>query len=308
MAIYHLSAQLIKRSEGRSAVACAAYRAGVALRDERTGESFDYSRRRTHIESCIMLPLGSPPELLDRSTLWNAVEAAEKRRDAQLSRELVVALPVELSRDEQGALVEDFVSKLVETTGVGADMSIHDSGDGNPHAHIMLTLRTIDAAGLSPKKNRALNTPAILMEWRKDWAEATNWALAQAGRSERIDHRSHADRGLKSPPSVHLGVAAAAMERRGIPTRLGDHNRAAAAAAAELTDARRHVKALTLLTQLIEKARAWSRRRLELRAVRMRRQKAAQQQKQTREAQPLSRLPVSSRRPSQPRRDRYLGR
>ena len=226
MAIYHLSAQIISRSTGRSSVAAAAYRAGERLEDERTGLVHDYGRRQD-IAGWVQAPDQAPDWAYDRQALWNRVEQAERRRDAQLARELNVALPVELDRERQQAALWDYVQAHFVDRGMIADVTLHHGDPENPHAHIMLTLREVGPEGFGPKA-RDWNDRALLGEWRAGWADRLNDALEHAGREERVDHRSLADQGLDRLPTIHEGPNVREMEARGIPTERGDWNRAVA--------------------------------------------------------------------------------
>ena len=147
IAIFHCPIQIIKRSVGKSAVAAAAYRSGERLVNEWDGMTHDYTHKGGIIHTEIMLPAHAPPEFQDRSTLWNSVEQIEKASDAQLAREIEVALPVELSPAEQLALVRSFVKDNFVDAGMCADFAIHDKGTGNPHAHILLTIRPLRSDG-----------------------------------------------------------------------------------------------------------------------------------------------------------------
>ena len=247
MAQYRLSAQVISRAEG-SATSFAAYRAGVALQDEATGEVHDYSRRRGVVQSEILAPAGAPGWATDRARLWNEVERAERRDDAQLAREIQLSLPSELNAEQRADLVREFVRREFVALGMVADYSIHaptrvthkmleknpdqhyvtrDDGsmdNDNHHVHILLTLRDIGPEGFG-KKNRAWNDRKLLAHWREAWADAQNAALARHGHHARVDHRSHAARGIEDEPQIHLGRAATAMERRGERSDRGDINR-----------------------------------------------------------------------------------
>ena len=203
-----------------------------------------------------MLPAHAPPEFQDRSMLWNSVEQIEKASDAQLAREIGVALPVELSRTEQLALVRSFVKDNFVAAGMCADFALHDKGDGNPHAHIMLTIRPLRSNGKWGPKCRKVydldsqgnripdgkggwknhredttdwNNRDNAEKWRAAWATYANRALEAAGRPERIDHRSYERQGIDKIPSIHMGVAASQMERKGIQTEKGNVNRQIAA-------------------------------------------------------------------------------
>lgn len=195
MAEMHFTAKVIGRSAGRSAAGSAAYRAGVELTDVRTGEVFDYSRRKGVAAAFILAPSGAPKWTRDRQELWSRVEAAEKRKDAQLCRELEISLPHELTPQQRTRLIGGFVTLQCVQLGMVADVSIHDAdqkgGAEQPHAHVMLTLRPLDGDGDGfSKKAREWNDPKLIEKWRAAWAEACNAALAAAGHAARIDHRS----------------------------------------------------------------------------------------------------------------------
>ena len=147
IAIYHCSIKIVSRGKGKSAVAAAAYRAGEKLTNEWDGLTHDYTRKGGVVHSEILLPPQAPPSFSDRSTLWNSVEEAEKSNNAQLAREVEIALPVELSREEQIRLVREYCSSQFVSKGMCADFNIHDTGGGNPHAHILLTMRPMDERG-----------------------------------------------------------------------------------------------------------------------------------------------------------------
>jgi ATP-dependent exoDNAse (exonuclease V) alpha subunit len=195
MAIYHQAAKILRRSAGQSAVAAAAYRSGSILQDHATGLLFDYTRKPGVEHSEIMAPDGAPAWVFDREQLWNTVEASEHRRDAQLAREIVVALPIELSTRQQIALLREFVRQEFVCRGMVADFSLHLDNPENPHAHILLTTRTLTATGFG-QKNRAWNQTTELVQWRRNWAATTNTHLAAAGSQLRIDERSYAESGL----------------------------------------------------------------------------------------------------------------
>ena len=224
MAIYHLSSQIIGRSGGKSAVASAAYRAGEKLQDQHIGQTFDYTKKRGVDHKEILAPDHAPVWVQDRGQLWNEVEKSEKRINSQLSRELNIAIPKELSKDQQIELIRNFAKEQFVAKGMIADLAMHNLVGENPHAHIMLTTREIGPEGFT-RKNREWNDRELLKDWRKEWAEQTNQALEKAGVQERIDHRSLKDRGSKQIPQIHVGVHATAIERRGIHTELGDINR-----------------------------------------------------------------------------------
>lgn len=144
MAIYHCSIKVISRSSGRSAIASAAYRSGERLYDEEIREYSDFTRKGGVIYSEILLPQNAPEEYSDRQTLWNAVQKNEKRSDAELCREVEVALPVEWTRAQQIEYTKQYCNEQFVSQGMIADFAIHDKGDGNPHAHILLTVRGFD--------------------------------------------------------------------------------------------------------------------------------------------------------------------
>lgn len=223
MAIYHFSAQVISRGKGQSAVAAAAYRSGDRLIDERTGEE-KYYRREVMPESMILAPSHSPEWVYDREKLWNEVESAEKRKDAQLAREINIALPRELTNDHQEELIKNYVQMEFVNKGMIADIAIHRDDKKNPHAHVMLTTREITAEGFGPK-NRDWNDRGLLEHWREEWANHANKALEREGIQDRISHLSHEARGLEQLPTVHLGHVAAEMEKKGIETDRGNINR-----------------------------------------------------------------------------------
>jgi hypothetical protein len=164
MAIYHLSAQIISRSSGGSAVAAAAYRTGERLFDERTGVTHDYSRRKDKIPDVfVMAPSSAPGWVRDRGKLWNAVEAAERRKDAQLVREVNVALPRELDPEEQVGLLREYVQDAYVRHGMVAGVAVHVHDVKNPHAHIMLTTRDIGPEGFG-KKNRSGSNNGLVIK------------------------------------------------------------------------------------------------------------------------------------------------
>lgn len=242
VAIYHCSVKVISRATGRSAVAAAAYRSGERLTDERLGKCHDYTRKSDIEHREIMAPERTPDWMLDRAQLWNGVEAAERRKDAQLAREVEISLPRELDAEGRRALVETYVLEQFVSQGMIADVSLHrgHSADGQeqPHAHVMLTMRDLTGEGFG-KKNRDWNAAERLEGWRSAWADHANQALERAGCDERIDHRSlkdqreaARDRGdaegqedLGREPLGKVPLSAVAMERKGRPTERGDEQR-----------------------------------------------------------------------------------
>ena len=225
MATYHCSFKIIGRSKGRSSVAAAAYRSGEKLYNGRDGLTHDYEKKSGIVYSEIVLPEHAPPEYRDRETLWNAVEQSEKRKNSQTARENEIALPAELSHEEQADMVRRYVQENFVDRGMIADFAIHDKQDGNPHAHIMLTTREVSPEGFTVK-NRTWNSKKQLKEWRESWAQAYNLEMEKRDIPDRVDHRSYAEQGIDKVPGVHLG-AAHALEQRGIKTERGTINQQA---------------------------------------------------------------------------------
>jgi Ti-type conjugative transfer relaxase TraA len=215
MAIYHFTAKVISRSKGRSAVAAAAYRAASQIHDYRQDLTFDYAAKPDVIHSEILAPDGAPEWVRDRELLWNAVEAGEKRRDSQVAREVEFALPEELTKSEAIALAREFVEREFVARGMVADLNVHWD-QGNPHAHIMLTMRELTADGFGLKTTE-WNRRELLGEWREHWADLANEHLLRAGLDIRIDHRSYKDQdqGVGLEPTSHLGRAVDEMRARG---------------------------------------------------------------------------------------------
>ena len=252
IAIYHCNISIVSRGKGKSAVAAAAYRSGEKLTNEWDGMTHDYTRKGGVVHTEIMLPPHAPPSFSDRSTLWNSVELYEKAGNAQLAREIDAALPIELSREEQIRLVREYCSSQFVSRGMCVDFAIHDTDSGNPHCHIMLTMRPLDERGAWAAKSKkeydldengerirlpsgrykthkidltGWNDKDNTLLWRKAWADYTNDFLERNGSPERIDHRSNAERGIDEIPTVHMGVAACQMEKKGIATEKGELNR-----------------------------------------------------------------------------------
>ncbi|WP_221568959.1 MobQ family relaxase [Alkalihalobacillus sp. TS-13] len=223
MAIYHFSVQILSRAKGQSSVAAASYRSGEALTETLTGETKFYPRE-VKPETMILTPAHAPKWVKNRQHLWNEVEQIEKRKDAQLAREFNVALPIELDESDQRKLIERFVENECVKRGMIADMAIHRDAIHNPHAHIMLTTRTITKDGFG-KKNREWNHRSMLQHWRKTWTDYVNEALKQKGIQDRITHQSYQDRALEILPTIHLGYIAHQLEQKGFRTDRGDINR-----------------------------------------------------------------------------------
>lgn len=252
MAIYHCSIKVISRGKGQSCVASSAYRSGEKLIDESTGTTHDYTRKGGVVFSEVQLPKNAPAEFADRAKLWNSVEQIEKQANAQLSREIEVALPIELDRDQQIGLIRDYVQKNFVDEGMCADWSIHDKGDGNPHCHIMLTMRPLKESGEWGAKRKAVyaldnegnripvidpatgeqkvtktgrkvwkrenvsvntwNDQGNAEKWRQAWADECNRRLDPM---QHIDHRSFERRGIDLEPTIHEGYKARKIEEKG---------------------------------------------------------------------------------------------
>jgi len=265
MAIYHLSVKIMSRGKGKSAVAAAAYRSGEKIMNEYDGIIHDYTRKGGVVHTEILLPDNAPIEYSDRSTLWNAVEKIEKAANSQLAREIELALPVELTQEQNISLVCDYVKSQFVSAGMCADVCVHDKNDGNPHAHVLLTMRPFEQDGTWGMKERKeyaydengdripiidpatgnqkvdshnrkqwkrdyvqtndWNNPAKAEEWRAAWAESVNKVLEQCGHESRVDHRSYERQGIEQIPTIHMGVAATQMEQKGIATECGNQNR-----------------------------------------------------------------------------------
>ena len=231
----------------------------------------DYTRKRGIVHSEILLPPHAPPCFQDRGTLWNSVEQIEKAGNSQLARELEVALPIELSREEQVRLVRAYCSSQFVSRGMCADFNIHDTGSGNPHAHILLTMRPMDAQGKWLPKSRKeyvldengekirlssgnfktrkvdlvdWNSQENAEVWRKAWADLANEFLEQNDRPERIDHRSYERQSVEEIPTQHEGPTVRAMEAKGIRTDKGDLNRWIRKTNAMLREAKQKIAAL----------------------------------------------------------------
>ena len=271
IAIYHCSIKIVSRGKGKSAVAAAAYRSGEKLTNEWDGLTHDYTKKGGVVHSEILLPAHAPPAFSDRSILWNSVELSEKSNNAQLAREVEIALPVELSREEQTRLVREYCSSQFVSKGMIADFNLHDTGGGNPHAHILLTMRPLDEKGAwlpKSKKEYVLdenggkirlpsgryktrkvdlvdwNNRENAEVWRRAWADLANEFLERNNRPERIDHRSYERQGIEQIPTVHVGVSATQMEKKGIVTERGEMNRNIKAANRILREIRRLVRGL----------------------------------------------------------------
>lgn len=231
---FHCSVKAVSRAKGRSATAAAAYRAGAYIEDERTGEVHDYTMRRGILATQILTPTEAPvPDWAqDRARLWNEAEQAERRKDAKVAREIVLALPHELSPPERQALACAYGQYLADRYKVAVDLSIHlpdRNGDNrNHHAHLLISTREIGQDGFGAK-TRVLDSPKTSPKEveliRKTWANFINKEYARYHLDIRVDHRSYERQGIDQEPTKHLGPNASAMERRGHPSDRGDMNR-----------------------------------------------------------------------------------
>lgn len=218
MASYHLAVKTLSRSAGRSATAAAAYRAGAGIADQREGVVHDYTRRSGVDHTQIVLPADAPTWASDRAALWNAAEAAETRKNSTVAREFEIALPVELSAQQRQDLVLEFAREISDRHQVAVDVAIHAPGaegdNRNHHAHLLLTTRQLGPEGLGAKTRELdVKTSGEVDHWRARWAEVQNLALERAGSAERVDHRSHAERGLEDQPLPELTRAEYQLER-----------------------------------------------------------------------------------------------
>lgn len=233
MAIYHFSVKVISRATGASAVASAAYRSASRLHDERLDRDHDFTNKSGVVHSEVMLPVGAPEHLADRTTLWNTVEAGEKRKDAQLSREVEFAIPREMDQGQGIDLARDFVQREMVDRGMVADLNVHwDIGaDGlaKPHAHVMLSMREVGEDGFGAKV-RDWNRTELVEHWRETWADHVNERLAQLDIDARIDHRSLHDQGIDLEPQNKIGPAAGRRADEGLEAdRLDEHHEIARA-------------------------------------------------------------------------------
>ena len=319
MAIYHLEAKVVSRGAGRSAVAASAYLSCSRLYNDYDGIQHDYTKKQGLVWQQVFLPEYAPQEWQNREKLWNAVEEVETAKDSRLAREFGGALPIELSREQQLELLQDFNREQFISDGMCADAAIHDTDGHNPHAHILLTVRPLDEQGKwqyktekeylcmkngeergftaaefktaqadgwekqypykvgkkkvymtpsaaeaqrfvradkHPKSTRygrqnpiseRWNSEEQLVLWRAAWADVSNRCLERAGREERIDHRSNATRGLDEIPTIHEGVTAQALERKGIISGRCGINRQIKADNALLRELKAEIKKLAAL-------------------------------------------------------------
>ena len=223
MAIYHFSAKVISRANGSSAVASAAYRSASRLEDERLGRSHDFTNKTGVVHSEVMAPEGSPERWQDRETLWNEVEVGEKRKDAQLAREIEFAIPREMNQAQGVELARDFVQTEFVDRGMVADLNVHwdvgPDGMAKPHAHVMLSMREVTRDGAGPagfgKKVREWNSTELLESWRERWAGHVNERLAELGIDAQVDHRTLEAQGIDLEPQHKIGPAGMRREGRG---------------------------------------------------------------------------------------------
>jgi len=253
LAIFHSHIQIITRGKGKSAVAAAAYRAGEIIKNDYDGYIYDYTRKSGIVHTEILLPDHAPKEYSNRAILWNSVEKTEKATNSQLAREIDIALPIELTIEQNISLIQEYVKRTFVDKGMCADLCVHDNKTGNPHAHIMLTMRLINENGTwggKQKKEYILddngnkiydpikrqykcrsvpstdwNNKANADIWRKAWEDMANAELERLGFDSRIDRRSYEEQGIEKIPTVHMGVEATQLERNGIRTERGDINR-----------------------------------------------------------------------------------
>ena len=272
----HFEIKITQRSKGQSAVAGAAYQSGERLFSEYDQKHKDYSRKDGVAYAEIMLPSNAPPEYADRETLWNAVEAVEKQWNSQLARRFVLALPREVPEEMYPEMVREYCKQFFVSKGMIADFAIHDPRPPghNPHCHVMLTLRAMDEKGKWLPKGRKVydlddngerirlptgewkshkectmdwNERAHGQEWRTGWEEVQNRYLEMAGSPVRVDLRSYEKQGIDVIPTVHMGSAASAMERKGIQTNLGNLNR----------DIRAANRMMAAIRKTIQNLRGW---------------------------------------------------
>ena len=242
MATYFLYMKTFGRGNGGSSTSAIAYRSGERIRDERTGRTFDHSDRPDVLHKEIVLPSkwedADMSWAKDRSTLWNAVEAAETRRNSRVAREFLVALPAELSRPQQVELTRGFALELADRHGFGVDFALHAprTDPRNFHAHLLVTTREIHSSGFGAKTSLEVGDSERLQRGlqpffrevdhtRERWAMLTNSALEQANVAARVDHRSLADQGIQRVPQPRLPRAVVEMERRGEYTVVGERIR-----------------------------------------------------------------------------------
>lgn len=254
MQVISLHVDIISRRNGRSVVQMAAYCSRSKIHSDYTGKSYDYTNRHDLVYHDVMLPDFAPKAFHNSEVLWNNVEKTEKAKNARLARTIIVALPRGFGNPSQIKMVREYVDKFFVQHGMCADLSIHDKGDGNPHAHILLTTRSLDSNGEWMCKERKnylrdengnkirdpithryklgksiktnnWDTPERIEEWRKGWAEICQSWFEQCGISKEITHLSYAKQGIDREPTIHLGAKVTALESRGFLTDRGNENR-----------------------------------------------------------------------------------
>ena len=235
MALYHFSVKAISRADGRSVVACAAYRSGEKLDCEFYGKIQDYTRKSGVEFTNIYAPENTKEKLLDRQNLWNSVEKVERKKNALLAREFEIAFPSELNAQQRKKMLDDLCQQLVKKHGVIVDAAIHaphadgGSDERNYHAHIMFTTRAIDpqTGDFSEKKYRDFSRDSgtkTVKHWRESFADLTNKHLESAGYDVRVDHRSYRDQGIELEATQHEGPKVTQLRRRGIETKISVSN------------------------------------------------------------------------------------
>lgn len=245
--VYHLEVKTISRAHGRSAPGAAAYRSGTRMTDERTGEKFDYRRKRGIVFSQVLLPTDAPIGFMDRGVLWNKAEKSEDRKNSCVAREIIIAIPHDLSPEGKIRLVLRFANAIVAKHVVAVDLNQHaphDEDSLNDHAHLLLSTRRLVADGFAEKSREwdcKKSGPSTTRHWREQWALMVNEALAAEEIDKFIDHRSHKERGFETAPTIKMGVAATAMERRGHASERGDINREIGQANAAILNVKKSV-------------------------------------------------------------------
>ena len=267
----HFDVKVIQRSKRQSAVASAAYQSGERLFSEYDQKQKYYSHKSEIVHTEIMLPPHAPPEYTDRNTLWNAAEAIEKQWNSQLARRLVLAIPRDIPPAQQADLIRDYCREFFVSKGMIADFAIHDKGDGNPHAHILFTMRGMDEQGRWLPKSRKVydldeNGERIRLPsgnwkshkedtvdwndqkygeiWRQAWQDTANRYLEAIGSPERLNLKSYERQGIDKIPTVHMGPAVSYLERKGIQINIGNLNRDIKAANSLMQSIRQMVRSL----------------------------------------------------------------
>lgn len=260
MSIFHLTVRSVSRASGRSAVAAAAYRAGERLLNARDGRVHDYTGKPV-LEAFIMTPDTAPPWAADRSQLWNAVEATEKRKDAKVAREYELALPAELEAPARRSLAVKFAELLIESYGVAVDVALHppdaEGDQRNYHAHLLTTTRAMTPEGLGPKTRQldVSSTASVEVEnLRASWAAMINSALERAQIPDKVDHRSFERQGRSTEPTVKMGPVNTAIERRALRSSHPDQAFQPVTARGQLNTTIKEIRALAIY---IERGRAF---------------------------------------------------